>query len=217
MDQVELVAQPRSVVGKKVKVLRREGLIPLVLYGRNISSVNIQAAEFDTMRSIASAGGQLMTLRIEGEDEPRAVLARDVQRDSISGRLLHVDLYQVDVTEKLQVDVSLSLVGEPRLVGTGEAMLLSLLTAVEIECLPTDIMQSIEVDVSALDDVSDALYVRDLTVPQGIEVLTPGDEMIARLQQVYEEEEEEEEEEVLAPEVGEVEVIQRGRAEEEEA
>jgi large subunit ribosomal protein L25 len=218
MDQVELVVQPRSVTGKKVKTLRRQGLVPLVVYGRKVTPVNVQAVEFNTKRAVARAGGQLMALRIEGEDEPRAVLARDIQRDSISGRLLHVDLYQVDVREKIQVDVSLSLVGAPPLVGTGEAMLLNVLSAVEIECLPTDIMQSIEVDVSGLVDMSDAIYVRDLAVPQGVEILTSSEEMIVRLQPILEEEEEEEEEElgIELPEVGDVEVIQRGREEEEE-
>jgi large subunit ribosomal protein L25 len=215
MDQIELEVQPRSVVGKKVKALRREGLMPCVVYGRT-DSMNIQAPELDAARAIGQAGGQLITLKVDGEDEGRMVLAREVQRDVISGQLLHADFLEVDITERLQVSVPLVLVGEPSLVEANEAVLLQALNEVEIECLPTDILQSIEVDVSALEDFSDAIYVRDLQLPSTIELLTPGDEMIARLDTIEEEEEEEEEEalfEVVEP--GEVEVIGRGAEAEE--
>jgi large subunit ribosomal protein L25 len=217
MDQIVITAQPRSVTGKKVKLLRREGLIPLVVYGRKTEPINIQAVEFDTNRAISSAGGQLMSLQIEGEDAPRAVLARDIQRDVLTGAYMHVDLYEVDVTERLQVEVPVVLVGEAHLASIGEAVMLQVLNAVHIECLPTEIMQSIELDASKLVEFSDALYVSDLSLPEGIDVLTPADEMIARLQAIQEEEEEEEEELLFGEEEpGEVEVIQRGKEEEEE-
>ena len=174
MDQVQVHAEPRAVTGKKVKVLRRQGLVPLVVYGRE-EPRNIQATEFDVKRAISRAGGQLMELTIKGEKGPRMVLARDAQYDVLSGVLLHADLYEVDMTEKLQVDVSLAIVGEPRLVQTNEAMVLQVLNEVQIECLPGDIMQSIEVDVSGLEDFNDALYVRDLSLPETVEVLTPED------------------------------------------
>ena len=217
MEQIELAAQPRSVTGKKVKRLRSEGLMPLVVYGRKTESVPIQAATVEVAHALARSGGQLIALTIEGEDEVRMVLARDIQRDYISGAFLHADLYQVDITETVQVEVPLSMVGEPALVSTGEALLSVVLNSVEIECLPTEIVQSFEVDVSNLVNMEDVLYVRDLTVPDTITVLTDGDEMIARLQYIAEEEEEEEEEEfVLAPSVEDVEVIQRGPDQEED-
>jgi large subunit ribosomal protein L25 len=179
--------------------------------------VNIQASEFDTKRAISRAGGQLMALQIKGEKRHRMVLARDEQYDVISGVLLHADLYEVDMTETIQVDVPLSLVGETSLVETSQAMLLQVLNEVQIECLPGDIMQSIEVDISGLEDFGAAVYVGELSLPEGITVLTPADELIVRLQGIQVEEEEEEEEELVAEvEAGDVEVIQRGRAEEEE-
>lgn len=216
MDQIELVAQLRSVTGKKVRALRAEGIIPLVVYGRT-DPVSVQASEFETRRVVEQAGGQLISLQIEGEDQTRSVLARELQRDAISGLLLHVDLHEVDVTERMQVEVPLAIVGEPKLVASGQAVLLNMLTSVEIECLPTEIVQSIEVDVSGLVDLDDAVYVRDLIVPESIEMVTSGDEMIARMQPVLEEEEEEEEEALFVIPEAEVEIIQRGRAEEEEA
>jgi large subunit ribosomal protein L25 len=216
MDQTELEVQPRSVVGKRVKFLRREGVVPCVVYGR-ADPMNIQGPELDVARAIGRAGGQLITLQVEGEDEGRMVLAREVQRDVITGQLLHADFLEVDITERIEVTVPLLLVGEPSLVEANEAVLLQALNEVEIECLPTDILQAIEVDVSGLVDFSDAIYVRDLQLPDTVEMLTPGDEMVARLDTIEEEEEEEEEEalfEVVEP--GEVEVIGRGAEEEEE-
>lgn len=214
MDQIVMEAQPRSVTGKKVKTLRRQGLVPLVVYGRT-EPRNIQAVEFDTQRAIAHAGGQLIALNVEGAAAPLVVLAREVQRDAISGKLIHADLYEVDITEKIQVEVSLTLSGEAPLVESGEAMVLQVMNAVEIECLPTEIMQSIDVDVSALVSFDDVIRVSDLSVPEGIEVLTAADELIVRLQGIQEEEEEEVEEVFAEVDAGEVEVIQRARDEDE--
>jgi len=216
MEQIELQAESRSITGKKVKQLRAQGLMPLVVYGHRVEPLHIQASEFEVKRTIAATGGQLIALRVEGENEPRMVLARDVQRDAIKGNLLHADLYQVDMAETVQVDVPLALVGEARLVATGQAILATMMNSVEIECLPGDIVQSIEVDISSLVEMDDAIHVRDLSVPEGITILTDGDELIARMQYVVGEEEEEEEEEFGLPSVDEVEVISERQEEEEE-
>jgi large subunit ribosomal protein L25 len=217
MDQIELVVQHRSITGKKVKHLRAQGLMPLIVYGRKAEPVNLQASEFEVKRAIGRAGGQLIELHLEDEGTPRMVLARDIQRDSISGALLHADLYEVDMSETVQVEVPLAMIGEPALVVTGQAVLVPILNSVEIECLPSDIVQSFQVDVSSMVNMEDAVYVRDLIVPDSIEMLTSDDEMIVRLQYVVEEEEEEEEEEFeLAPSVEDVEVIQRGVGEDEQ-
>ncbi len=214
MAQIELLVQPRAVTGKQVKRLRRQGQVPLIVYGYKTQPINLQALEFDTRRALARAGGQLMSLRIEGEDESRMTLAREVQRDSITGRLIHADFYEVDITERIEVEVPLALVGEPRLVDTGQAVLVHVLNSVDIECLPTDIMQTIEVDVTRLVTLDDEIHVRDLVVPENVEMLTNRDELVAKLEPV--EEEEVEEEAVAAPSVEDVEVIQRGKVEEEE-
>jgi large subunit ribosomal protein L25 len=121
------------------------------------------------------------------------------------------------MTETVQVDVTLAFAGEANLVATGQAILATMMNSVEIECLPSDILQSIEVDISSLVEMDDAIYVRDLTVPEGITILTDEDELIARMQYVVEEEEEEEEEEFGLPSVDEVEVIgERAEQEDEE-
>ncbi|MBN1583077.1 MAG: 50S ribosomal protein L25 [Anaerolineae bacterium] len=215
MERVEITSSLREVTGKKVKRLRKEGLVPLVVYGRT-EPINLKGVEFDINRAIARASGQLIALDIEGQKEAKMVLARDVQRDVITGKIVHVDFYEVDMTEKVRVEVQLQFVGEPRLVAIHEATLMQTLTSVEVECLPGDIMQSIEVDVSVLAEIGDSLLVGDLVVPDTVEILTAADEMVVRLNAIVELEEEEGEEEVLFGEVGEVEVIGRGKTEEEE-
>lgn len=212
MERVEIKAGPRAVTGKKVRRLRTEGLVPLVVYGRQ-EPVNLKGNEFDIRRAIFRASGRLIALNIEGQDQAKMVLAREVQRDAISGKLIHVDLYEVDMAEKVRVEVQLEFVGEPQLMKINEADLLQTLNSVEIECLPGDILQSIEVDVSVLQEIGDSLTVSDLVVPDTIKILTPGDEMLVRLNAIGEAPEEAEEEEIP---VGEVEVIGRGKAEEEE-
>ncbi len=214
MERVEIMAMPRVLTGKKVKNLRREGLVPMVVYGRT-EPFNLKGVEFDVKRAIAQASGQLIVLDVDGEEQPRMVLARDVQRDFISGSLIHVDLYEVDMTEKVRVEVQLHLVGEPRLVVIGEAMLLQAMTSVEVECLPGDIVQSIEVDISRLVEMDDSLLVGDLPVPDTVEILTHADELVAKLNPVIELVEEEEEDMfAVVDAAGDVEVVERGKAEE---
>jgi large subunit ribosomal protein L25 len=216
MEQIELQAETRSITGKKVKQLRAQGLMPLVVYGRKVEPLHIQAVEFEVKRTFARTSGQLIALRVAGETDSRMVLARDIQRDVITGQFLHADLYQVDMSETVQVDVTLAFVGEASLVATGQAILATMMNSVEIECLPSDIVQSIEVDISALVEMDDAIYVRDLSVPENVTILTDEDELIARMQYVVEEEEEEEEEEFGLPSVDEIEVIGERQEEEEE-
>lgn len=214
MQQFEIAGSARSETGKKVKALRRQGLVPLIVYGPKSRPLNLKAVEFDVKRTIARAGGQLIALKVDGENEPRMVLAREVQRDVLTGHLLHVDMYEVDLTAKVRIEVPLSLEGESALVRTGQAALLQVLTSVEIECLPADIVPFIEVDVAKLTEIDEGIFVRDLTVPDTLKVLTLGDELIVKLNPVGEVEEEEEK--AVAVEPAEVEVIGRGKAEEEE-
>lgn len=212
MEQVEILASPRSEARKQTKALRNRGLIPMILYGKKTQPIMLKASEFDTRRALIKAGSQLLALKIEGESKPRMVIARDVQRDFISDRLLHVDLFEVDMTEKVRVEIDLNLVGEAHLVKTGQATLLQALNSVEVECLPGDILPAIDVDLSKLVEMDDVILVGDLVVPDTIKILTPADELVARQTPIVEAEEEEA---VVTDAAGQVEVISRGKEEEE--
>lgn len=213
MEPIELRAEKRTITGKRVKGLRREGLIPAILYGPKTEPIPIQCPERELQRVLAKAGGtNLISLRIDGAGSPRVALVREVQRDPITNALRHVDFYQVVMTEKVRAEVNITFIGQPLPVQQKVAMLLQGTDSVEIECLPGDLIHSIEVDLSHLG-MDDAIYVKDLRVPDTITILTDGDELVAKLQRLRLAEVEEEVE--MAP--AEVEVIAKGKAEEEPA
>ncbi|MCR4406544.1 MAG: 50S ribosomal protein L25 [Anaerolineae bacterium] len=191
MEKIELKAEPRTSRGKQVKTLRRQGLVPAIMYGHRTDPVCLQVEAPELDRVLARAGGsRLITLTIGGSKGTHMALAREVQRDAITGSPLHVDFYEVTMTEKIRVEVPVVLVGESPVVARGEGMLLHMLDTIEIECLPGDLLDRIEVDVSGLDEFDKAIYVRDLNVPASIELVSEGDEMIVKVEPLGVEEEE---------------------------
>lgn len=216
MEQIEILASPRAVIGKQVKALRNQGLVPMVVYGKKTEPMNLKAVEFDTKRALLQASGRLIALKVEGEASPRMVLAREVQRDFISDHLLHIEFFEVDMTEKVRVEIDLNLIGEAQLVKSGQATLLHVLNSVEIECLPGDILEAIDVDLSKLVTLDDHILVGDLVVPDTIKILTPADELIARQTPIVEEEQVEEEAVGVVDAAGQVEVVSRAKEEEED-
>jgi large subunit ribosomal protein L25 len=211
--RVELTAHKRTVQGKQVKQLRREGWIPGVMYGHDFDSVPLQFEARGLQHLLARVGGsQLINIKIEGQKKPEAALVREVQRDPIRHNLLHVDFYHVKMTERLTAEIPLEMVGESPVVEQKEGILLQDLSSIEVECLPGDLVDAIEVDLSDLVELDQALYVRDLAVPAGIDVLTDPDEMIIHLVRL-EEEKIVEEGELLMPAAEEVEVITEAKEE----
>jgi len=207
-EQVELAAEKRTVLGKQVKQLRRQRWVPGVMYGHGFDPVPLQFEARDLRHLLSHVGAsQLVRIGVKGKEQPEMALVREVQRDSIKGTILHVDFYRVEMTERLTTEVPLVMVGESPVAQEKEGILLQSLSSVEVECLPGDLVDAIEVDLSDLTKVDQAVYVRDLAVPAGIEILADPGEMIVRVVPLAAEEEFEEEEEMVLPAVGEVEVI----------
>ncbi len=209
--QVELAAERRTIQGKQVKQLRNQGQVPGVIYGHDFESVALQ---FDArnLRDILSqvGGSQLISIKIKGENQPEMALVREVQRDPIRRTLLHVDFYRVQMTERLTAEIPLEIIGQSPIIEAREGILLQGLSTIEVECLPGDLVDAIEVDLSDLTEVDQGVYVRDLAIPAGIDLLTDPDEMIVRVVPLEEEEiieEVIEEEAMIMAEAGEVEVI----------
>jgi len=214
-EQVELTAEKRTVTGKQVRQLRREGWVPGVMYGHGFEPVPLQFEERSLAHILSRVGGsQLVGINVKGDKQPEMALVRDVQRDPIRGNFLHVDFYRVRMTERLTAEVPLVVVGESPVIEAREGILLQGISAIEVECLPGDLVDAIEVDLSDLVEIDQGVYVRDLAVPAGIDVLTDVDEMILRIVPLEAEEIEEEEEEELMPGVEEVEVITEAKEEE---
>lgn len=211
MEQIELKTQKREVLGKKVKNLRREGLIPAVLYGHDIESLPLQIEERELNRVLTQAGGhRLIALKIGRAKNPQMALAREVQWDVITSRPLHVDFYAVVMTEKITTAVPLTLVGEAPAADQAGVILLQGLDEIEIECLPGDLIEAIEVDLSALKEMDQAIYVKDLRVSPAVEILTDPEELVAKVAWAAPEEVEEE---VVPVAPAEVEVIAKGKVE----
>ena len=192
-EQVELTAEKRAALGKQVKQLRQQGWVPGVIYGHGFSSLPLQFEERSLRQVLSKVGGsQLVSVKIKGIKQPEIALVRDVQRDPIRGTFLHVDFYRVQMTERLTAEIPLVTVGESPVVEARTGIL----------------------DLSDLVEIDQTLYVRDLAVPAGIEVLADPDEMIVRVVPLEAEELLEEEEEEVMPEAEEVEVITEARARE---
>lgn len=210
--QVELTAEKRSVLGKQVQQLRRQGWVPGVMYGHGFDPVPLQF-EARGLRQVLSqtSGSQLINIKVRGQKRPEKALVREVQRDPIRGTLLHVDFYRVMMTKRLTAEVPLEIVGASPVVERKEGILLHGLSTVEVECLPDNLVDAIEVELSGLSEVDQAFYVRDLAVPAGIEILTDPHEMIVRVVPLEAMEEVKEE---VVPEAGEVEVIRETKAKE---
>lgn len=212
MEREVLKASRRAVIGKQVGALRRQGQIPAILYGRHLQPIPItldaREAERVLRRMTASS---LVDIELEGQNYP--ALVRERQRDAIKGHLLHVDFQAVSLTEKIRANVGIELVGVSPAVKDWNAILVTPLDELEVECLPQDLPERIVVDVSGLANIGDGIRVGDLVVSEKIRILNDPEEMVVIAAAA-------EAEEVAAEaEVGaevEPEVIEKGKKEEEE-
>jgi large subunit ribosomal protein L25 len=214
MDKVVLQATRRTVTGKQVGALRRQGVLPGIMYGHHFDPTPISLdLHTSTLALMGLSSSSLVYLDLEGSEH--ATLIREKQRDYIQGTLKHIDFQVVSLTEKIRAEVSIELVGASPAVRELNAVLVTGLDQLVVESLPQYLPERYIVDVSKLAKIGDAVYVRDLKVTEDVEILNDPDEMVVIATAGAAEEEEEEEEEV---EVGlaEPEIIERGKKEEEE-
>lgn len=179
MDNVELTVARRSALGKKVRALRRSGVTPANVYGHRVQS---QAVEVDSMTLSHTLKrlerNAILSLRIQGERAARPVIVREVQRDILNDKILHVDFYQVSLAEKMKADVPLILVGKAPAVEDLGGILLQGLDSIAVEALPADIPPHVEVDISSLTTFDSSVHVRDLVIDPKVHLLTEGDSVI---------------------------------------
>jgi large subunit ribosomal protein L25 len=218
-DKFTLDAQPRTIVGKKVKQLRRQGLIPVAVYGPKIDPMNLQIPARPLQVMLAKAGGtNLIDIQVDGN--PTTVLAREVQRDVLRGDILYVDFFAVDLASTIKTDVPIHFVNESPAVATNQGIMITGPSMLTIETLPTNLISQIEVDLSRLVNVGDSFHVRDLDLGEDIVILHDPGEMIVHITQTSAGRSEEDEllEAAEATEEGgtEPEVIAKGKVEEED-
>lgn len=214
MEEVVIKANHRQVVGKKVKVLRREGILPAVVYGHNVDSIPISLDMREASRTLDRLSPSALVV-VDVDGEQHYTLVRDKQRNPILGSIPHVDFQAVSLDEMVRADLNIKIVGVAPAVETYLGIVVPSLEQVSIECLPKDLPDRIEADISGLIEIGDSLLVKDLLVPDGVEILSDPEEVVVVV--IAQAVEEEIEEEVEIEEDLEPEVIERGKREEEEA
>lgn len=211
MEEIVLNAERRTLIGKQVKALRREGKLPAVIYGHHLQALPITLDARETNRVLTGVtSSQLLSINVQGE--LHTALVREKQRHPVRGDLMHVDFLAVSMTEKLRTMVVIQLEGEAPAVKEKDGLLVTGVEELEVECLPADLPERIIVDISSLNDIGDTIFVRDVRLPPAVEVLTDPDEMVVLVTAPVTEEEEM----VEVEEGAEPEVIEKGKKEEEE-
>ena len=177
-----LAAEHREVTGKAVHRMRKAGRLPAVVYGRDAGSTNVSvdAHEFDLLRKHTGPNA-LVDLSIDGK-KPSPVLINSVQVHPVNRRPVHADLFLVRMTEELTVDVPLVAVGDSVAVSQLGGTLLHATETVKVRALPDRLPQSIEYSIESLVDFETAIYLRDLTIPSDVTLLTDVDEIVAKVQ-----------------------------------
>jgi len=189
MARSKVVAQKRKILGRKVKQLRREGILPANLFGKKIKSQALQVNQKELLAVFEKVGETgLVDLAID-KQKPRPVLISNVQLDPATDAPLHVDFHQVDLKEKTVAMVEISLVGKSPAVEKEEGVLIQMLSEVEVEALPVDLPDHLEVDISSLKVIDDAVRVKDIKVGKGIEIKAEANEMVAKISAPTKEEE----------------------------
>lgn len=179
---ITLQAQSREVVGKKVNALRRQGVLPAVLYGHGVASTHLALDARAFEKVYKQAGESTLVDLVVGSGAPVKVLIHDVAKHYITLKPIHVDFYQVKMTEKLTADIPLKFVGEAPAVKEFGAVLVKNLQEVKVECLPQDLVHEIEIDLSALKALRDAITVAQISASPGIKILNKPEETIVLAQ-----------------------------------
>lgn len=214
MESIILSAKARDKKTQQPNAMRRAGYLPAVLYGHNIpaQTLAVLARQFDKVYKQAGAS-TLIDLRIDGKDAIKVII-QEVAPHHLTLKPIHIDFYQVSMTEKLKVKVVLKFIGEPPAVKELGGVLLKNLQEVEVECLPSDLVSEIEVDLSGLKTFEDNIKIKDLRIPKGITILNHSEDSVVFVQPPRVEEE------VVAPseteQIGKIEKVGEKKEEGEE-
>ena len=178
MEKVVLKAEKRDVIGKQVKAMRRAGKLPAVIYGRRTDPINVSLDAHTASLVLGRlTSSSLVTIDLDGTEYP--ALVREKQRDYIKNRLLHVDFLAVSLNESIRATVSLNFVGASAAVKDFNAVLVQNLESLEVECLPTDLPERVDVDITPLARPGDGIRVRDVKISDKVHILNDPDTMVA--------------------------------------
>lgn len=217
MEKIQLKAEVREGIGKKpTKQLRKDSLVPAVVYKEGKKTIHLKINERDLFTALhTKAGGNvLINLKIGEEpktkDKGRVVIIKEVQQHPIKDQILHVDFQEISLTEKLTVDVPIVVKGEAEGVVKDEGVLEHVMWEIKVECLPADIPEKIEVDVTHMK-IGDSILIKDLQTPSGVNILLDAEQTVISVVPPHVEKVEEVVEEATEPEL-----IREKKEEEEE-
>lgn len=211
MEKVVFQATKRTVTGKQVRALRRQGKLPAIIYGHNVEPIPLLMDAHDAGLLLPHlTTSSLVTVMVDGKEY--TALVREKQRDYIKHQYIHVDFQAVSLTEKIRTKVSIETTGLSPAVKNYNAVLVTGLDELEVECLPQDLPERIVVDISTLESIGDGIYVRDLVLSDKVEVLDDPDAMVVVATAAAEEEITEQATAPAEPELS----VERGKKEEEE-
>jgi large subunit ribosomal protein L25 len=211
MDKVVLNAVTRTVTGKQVGVLRREGKLPAVMYGHHFDSTPITLDMREATKLLNSVtSSSIVTISLDGKEH--ATLVREKQKDYLRNSLKHVDFQVVSLTEKIRTNVAVELVGIAPAVKDFNGVLVTGLSEIEVECFPQDLPDRYVIDLVNLAKIGDAIYVKDVVISEKVTILDDPQELIVHITHPVVDE-------VVVEEVvaglEEPEVIEKGKKEEE--
>ena len=190
---MELLATTREILGKKVRFLRRQGITPTHLFGHNVESVALQCDTAQLKRVLAQTGRtRLISLKVDEAKKPRNVVIREVQREPRTSELLHVDFYQVSMAEKIRVEVPIVSIGEPPALKLKENFLIQELNSLSVECLPGEIPNRVDIDLTSLTEVGQAIHVKDIMLDKEGTILNNPEQLVVKISARHIEEEKEE-------------------------
>lgn len=180
MISASLNAKVRDIKTEKPNELRLKGQIPAVLYGRGIANIHLVLNYNDFTKIFEKVGEtQLVTLCIDKEKTPRNVLIHDINKDALSRKVLHVDLYQVRMDEKIVADIPLHFIGESEAIKALGGVLVKNIHEIKVKALPGDLPSVLDVDISLLKTFEDKIHLSDIKIPKGVELVGNFSETIA--------------------------------------
>jgi large subunit ribosomal protein L25 len=190
MADSSLKVSKRVITGKKTRFLRRQGQTPAHLFGHGVESLALQCDTDEIQNVIAEKGTtRLVNIKVGGEKEARSVFVREIQRDPLTGMLIHVDLYQVNKSEKIKVALPVIFVGNAPALKQKNNIIEHIVNELDVESLPDDLPPRIEIDISVLAEGNQSISVRDIKLKTGVTIVAPPDQLVVKISQVAEEKE----------------------------
>lgn len=199
MPKLTITAESRKVLGKKVKKMRAEGVLPANLFGKDIKSHSLQLLEKD-FRKLFKEAGETTVVEVKVKDKIYPALIHSVQKHPVTGKTLHVDFHKVNLKEKITANVPLKLIGESPAEKSGVGLILQTINEIEVESLPTDIPTQIEIDATKLAEVGQTIHVKNLKIDRDkVDVKNDPEDVVVSVQ-IAEMKEEAVEKEAPSPE-----------------